>query len=72
MCANQHIVTGKETWTYDLVFLKAIKDGKGDIAEIYEQIKPQIEDEAKALNIQQSPGLQRGVVMAKGKCSFRN
>lgn len=36
-------------------FLEAIKDGKSDIADIDEQIKPQIEDEAKALNVQQSP-----------------
>lgn len=52
-------------------FLKAIKDGKSDIAEIYAQIKPQIEDEAKALNVQQSPSLRPGVEMAKGKFSMR-
>jgi len=52
-------------------FLKAIKDGKSDIADIYEQIKPQIEDEAKTLNVQQSPSLRPGVEMTKGKFSLR-
>jgi len=50
----------------------SLSDGKGDIAEIYEQIKPQIEDEAKALNVQQSPSLNPGVEMARGKFSLRN
>jgi hypothetical protein len=52
-------------------FLKAIKDGKGDLAEIYEQIKPQIEDEAKALNIQQSPSLSPSEELVKGKFHLR-
>jgi hypothetical protein len=40
-------------------------------AEIYEQIKPQIEDEAKALNVQQSPSLNPGVETAKRKFRLR-
>jgi len=52
-------------------FLKAIKDGKSDVADIYEQIKPQIEDEAKTLNVQQSPSLRSGAEMTKGKFAMR-
>jgi hypothetical protein len=37
--------------------VKAIKDGKKNIAEIYEYIRPQVEDEAKILNVQQTPSL---------------
>lgn len=52
-------------------FVKAIKDGKSDIAEIYEQIKPQIEDEAKALNVQQSPSISPDVAKLKGRFGLR-
>lgn len=52
-------------------FLKAIKDGKSDIAEIYELIKPQIEDDAKMLNVEQSPSMTPAVETIKGKFSLR-
>ena len=52
-------------------FLKAIKDGKSDVADIYEQIKPQIEDDAKALNIQQSPSMTPASETIKGKFNLR-
>jgi len=52
-------------------FLKAIKDGKRDMSEIYEYVKPQVEDEAKALNVQQSPSLSPGTEIAKGRFSLR-
>jgi len=46
---------GHGIFTY--YFLKAIKDGKRSISEIFEHIKPQVEDESKLFNIQQSPSL---------------
>lgn len=36
-------------------FLKAIKDGKKELGEIYSTITPQVEDEAKLLNVSQTP-----------------
>jgi len=60
---------GHGVFTY--YFLKAIKDGKKDIAEIYEHISPQVEDEAKQLNIQQSPSVSPDVEKLKGKFSLR-
>ena len=38
-------------------FLKAVKDGKKDMAGIYEYIRPLVEDEARSLNIEQSPSI---------------
>ena len=38
-------------------FLKALQNGKSGLTEIYKQIKPLVEDDAKSLNVQQSPAL---------------
>lgn len=46
---------GHGVFTY--YFLKAIKDGKKDLKEIYGYLKPLVEDEARTLNVQQSPSL---------------
>jgi len=46
---------------------KALKEGKRTIAEIYEYIKPVVEDEAKRLNVQQSPNLTPDIERVKGK-----
>jgi len=46
---------GHGVFTY--YFLKALKDGKKNIAEIYEYIRPLVEDEAKQMNVQQSPSI---------------
>jgi len=48
-------------------FLKAIKDGKKNLAEIYERIVPQVEDDAKQLNVQQSPSISPDVEKVKGR-----
>jgi hypothetical protein len=61
---------GHGIFTY--YFLKAIKDGKRNLAEIYEYIKPQVEDEAKQINVQQSPSLNPGIEKVKGRFSLRN
>ena len=60
---------GHGVFTY--YFLKAIKEGKKDLAEIYETITPQVEDEAKQLNVQQSPSLTPDTDTVKGRFRLR-
>ena len=60
---------GHGVFTY--YFLKALKDGKKTIAEIYEYIKPLVEDEAKQLNVQQSPSISPDVEKIKGRFELR-
>ncbi len=61
----------REHGIFTYYFLKALKDGKGSLFEIYESIRPQVEDEAKQLNIRQSPGLHSGVEGAAEKFRLR-
>jgi hypothetical protein len=49
---------GHGVFTY--YFLKALKSGRKNLDEIYEYLKPQVEDEAKQLNVQQSPSMSAG------------
>ena len=49
---------GHGLFTY--YFLKAIQEGKKSIADIYEYLKTQVEDDAKAINVQQSPSISAG------------
>ncbi|MBI5747900.1 MAG: caspase family protein, partial [Nitrospinae bacterium] len=51
--------------------LKAIKDGKKNIVEIYEYIKPLVEDEAKTLNVQQSPSISPDAEKIRGRFGLR-
>ncbi len=60
---------GHGIFTY--YFLKALKDGKKTIAEIYEYIKPLVEDEAKAINVQQSPSINPEPEKLKGRFGLR-
>ena len=60
---------GHGIFTY--YFLKAIKDGKKSLAEIYETIKPLVEDEAKSLNVQQTPNISPGLEKIKGRFRLR-
>jgi uncharacterized caspase-like protein len=62
--------TEKEHGIFTYYFLKAIKDGKKNLAEIYEYIKPLVEDEAKTLNVQQSPSINPDVAKLRGKFVF--
>lgn len=55
-------------FTYE--FLKAIKDGAKGLGEIYEKIKPRVEDQAKALNIAQSPSLMPDSDKMRGRFQF--
>ena len=61
---------GHGIFTY--YFLKAIKDGRRNLAEIYEYIKPLIEDEAKMINVQQSPSISPDIQKLKGRFGLRN
>jgi hypothetical protein len=60
---------GHGVFTY--YFLKALKEGKKTIAEIYEYIKPLVEDEAKQLNVQQSPSISPDAEKIKGRFILR-
>lgn len=60
---------GHGIFTY--YFLKALKDGKKNIAEIYEYIKPLVEDEARQLNVQQSPSINPDQEKIKGRFGLR-
>ena len=61
----------KEHGVFTYYFLKAIKDGKKDLSEIYEYIKPLIEDEAKSLNVSQSPSITPEPAKIKGRFNLR-
>lgn len=60
---------GHGIFTY--YFLKALKEGKKDVAEIYTYIKPLVEDEAKILNVQQSPSINPDPEKLRGRFSLR-
>jgi uncharacterized caspase-like protein len=60
---------GHGVFTY--YFLKALKERKKDIAEIYEYIKPLVEDEAKAINVQQSPSINPDIEKLRGRFVLR-
>ena len=42
-------------------YLKALNDGNTDIDDISNYLKPRVEDEARSLNVNQSPSLQGGL-----------
>jgi len=60
---------GHGIFTYH--FLKALKDGKKSVSEIYEHIKPYVEDDAKSINVQQSPSINPNLDKLKGKFLLR-
>lgn len=60
---------GHGIFTYH--FLMAIKNGKKNLAKICETIKPLVEDEAKALNVQQIPHITPGLEKIKDRFSLR-
>ncbi|MBI4517885.1 MAG: hypothetical protein HY699_18930 [Deltaproteobacteria bacterium] len=53
-------------------FLKAIRDGKKDLAEIYRTITPEVGDAAKLLNVTQTPSLIPDASELRGRFRFRN
>ncbi|MBI4518058.1 MAG: caspase family protein [Deltaproteobacteria bacterium] len=53
-------------------FLHAINDGKRDLTEIYAAITPQVEDDARELNVSQTPSLLPEPSKLRGRFRFRN
>lgn len=57
----------KEQGLFTYYFLKALKEGKKDVYSVYQYIKPLVEDEAKRLNVSQSPTLSPDPEKLKGR-----
>ena len=57
----------KEHGLLTYYFLKAIKDGKKSVADIYEYIRPLVEDEAKRQNVEQTPAISPSVDRLGGR-----
>jgi tetratricopeptide (TPR) repeat protein len=51
-------------------FLRALKEGKKDITEVYEYLKPLVEDEAKRQNVDQTPTISPSLENLKGRFVF--
>lgn len=51
-------------------FLRALQEGKKDIVEVYNYLKPKVEDEAKRQNIEQSPTISPAVDTLNGRFAF--
>jgi len=62
---------GKGYGIFTYYFLKALKDGKKSVSEIYEYVKPYVEDEAKSINVQQSPSINPNLDKLKGRFLLR-
>ena len=48
-------------------FLRAIREGRKSMGDIYEYIRPLVQDEAKRQNVDQTPGLMPPVERIKGR-----
>lgn len=60
---------GHGLFTY--YFLKALNDGKKNIPDVYEYIRPQVEDDAKMLNVRQTPQIRPNAEKLKNKFYLR-
>ncbi len=60
---------GHGVFTY--YFLKALKDGKVELADIYDYARPLVEDEARRQNARQTPTMTPAPGSAKGRFSLR-
>lgn len=47
------MIPDKRCSLFTYYFLKAIKDGKGDLMDLYRYSKPLVEDEARGINVEQ-------------------
>jgi uncharacterized caspase-like protein len=57
----------KQHGIFTYYFLEALKSGKSDVAEIFKYVKPKVENEARRLNVEQSPSLSVDAKNAAGK-----
>lgn len=60
----------KEHGVFTWHLLRALKAGKMDVVDIYEYLKIGVEDEARTLNVQQSPDITPAVDKLNGKFTF--
>ncbi len=61
----------KSLGLFTYYFLTALKEGKMTLADIYSYIKPMVEDEARRMNVEQSPQLLPGSSLPSDKFSLR-
>jgi hypothetical protein len=52
-------------------FLKGLRTGRKDLGSLYDYLKPLVEDEAKALNVRQTPGLRPSRQTVAGRFVLR-
>lgn len=52
-------------FTYFL--LKALNDGKRNLSDIYEYVRPRVENEAKRMNVEQTPSVSPDIERVRGK-----
>jgi TRAP-type C4-dicarboxylate transport system substrate-binding protein len=57
----------KEHGILTYYFLKAVRDGKKSLADIYEYLRPLVEDEAKRQNVEQTPAIRPSGEGLKGR-----
>jgi hypothetical protein len=57
----------KEHGILTYYFLKAVRDGKKSLADIYEYLRPLVEDEAKRQNVEQTPTIRPSGEGLKGR-----
>ena len=57
----------KEHGILTYYFLKAVRDGKKSLADIYDYIRPLVEDEAKRQNVEQTPTIRPSGEGLKGR-----
>lgn len=61
----------KEHGLFTYYFLQALREGKGGVVEILDFVKPQVEDEAKRQNVNQTPSLSPDPERLKGRFVLR-
>ena len=61
----------KEHGIFTYYFLRAIKEGKKDLSDVYDFLKPLVEDDAKRQNVEQSPSLNPGPEKLRGRFVLR-
>jgi len=61
----------KKHGIFTYYFLKALRDGKKAVPEIYDYLKPLVEDEAKQINVQQTPSLSLPAGKSEGRFILR-
>lgn len=61
------VARSKKHGLFTYHFLKAMKEGKRDLSENYEALKPAVEDDAKRQNIAQTPAIKPSLERVRGR-----